>query len=103
MNDDVLAHFAPGFVRKDFVQIIQNSTGPNRQYRQLRVDLPIVNAGMTPVLVCEITVHRQDVDAASGVQRHSGAAARRRHREYCNFRRPTGSTPLAVFDGKRDQ
>jgi HD domain len=28
MNDDVLAHFVPGFVRKDFVQIIQNSGWP---------------------------------------------------------------------------
>ncbi|HEX6402889.1 MAG TPA: HD domain-containing protein [Pseudonocardiaceae bacterium] len=28
MNDDVLAHFAPGFVRADFVQIIQNSGWP---------------------------------------------------------------------------
>ena len=28
MNDDVLAHFAPGFIRADFVQIIQNSDWP---------------------------------------------------------------------------
>jgi HD superfamily phosphodiesterase len=28
MNDDVLAHFAPGFVRADFVQIIQDSDWP---------------------------------------------------------------------------
>lgn len=28
MNDDVLAHFAPGFIRADFVQIIQNSGWP---------------------------------------------------------------------------
>ncbi|OXR41851.1 hypothetical protein B7C42_06193 [Nocardia cerradoensis] len=28
MNDDVLAHFDPAFVRQDFVDIIRNSAGP---------------------------------------------------------------------------
>jgi hypothetical protein len=28
MNDDVLAHFDPGFVRKDFVEIIRNNSWP---------------------------------------------------------------------------
>ncbi|MDT4957929.1 MAG: hypothetical protein QOD31_1728, partial [Pseudonocardiales bacterium] len=28
MNDDVLAHFVPGFVRADFVEIIQGSDWP---------------------------------------------------------------------------
>ncbi|WP_405774035.1 HD domain-containing protein [Streptomyces sp. NBC_00859] len=28
MNDDVLAHFVPGFTRQDFVDIIQNSAWP---------------------------------------------------------------------------
>ncbi|BAU82528.1 metal dependent phosphohydrolase [Streptomyces laurentii] len=28
MNDDVLAHFAPSFSRKDFVEIIRNNPWP---------------------------------------------------------------------------
>jgi hypothetical protein len=28
MNDDVLAHFAPGFTRADFVDIINGSAWP---------------------------------------------------------------------------
>ena len=28
MNDDVLAHFVPGFVRGDFVQVIEESGWP---------------------------------------------------------------------------
>ncbi len=28
MNDDVLAHFVPGFVRTDFVEVIQNNAWP---------------------------------------------------------------------------
>jgi hypothetical protein len=29
MNDDVLAHFVPGFVRSDFVEIIRGSVWPD--------------------------------------------------------------------------
>ena len=28
MNDDVLAHFVPGFVRADFVEVIQSNAWP---------------------------------------------------------------------------
>jgi hypothetical protein len=28
MNDDVLAHFVPGFVRGDFVEVIQSNAWP---------------------------------------------------------------------------